>query len=134
MIEEMNRESAKALSAKVKEVLEELAQKEGLQLRPIRSVSYDPQGGEVSFKVELCLPPQQGRTPVQWTSYCHRFDLLKSDFGRTFKSRDGKREFLIVGLRPRATKRAIVCAHNGKEYLLSPSYVRAQLEESANVR
>lgn len=126
MIEEMNRATVKDLSGELREALQSFAESKGLRISPMR-VSFDPQGGEATFKIDLKLPPKPGQAPVSWQQYCWRFDLLTTDFGRTFTSRDGKRTFQITGLRPRAKKQPIICTMNGQEYTLSAAYVRERL-------
>jgi hypothetical protein len=89
----------------VDRVGKEIAEKHGLSYEP-QSASYDDDS--VKFKMLFGVPGEKGATQAErdYHDYCEMFGLEKDWLGKKF--RYGNDEYVIAGLKPRASKYPVV--------------------------
>lgn len=118
----VNRQTAKAIGAEVKEALEQVAAKHGMVLE-YKGVTYDPTG-MIRPRVELKTASADKSEFSMWaTSY----GLEPKDFGAEFSSNG--RLFRISGISPRSPKRPILCEEvaTGRTFKFTPAGVTRAL-------
>jgi hypothetical protein len=124
----MDRKTCRELAVKIEAVVREALGDE---------YQVDERGGKfdahsVTFKVQIAEKTVSGKalTPERqnFIDYAHRHELGEDALDKTFTDYTGRR-FRIVGYKPRARKRPIVCEDlQGKKYVFPVLLVKNRLE------
>lgn len=129
-----NRTNVKKLRTDLNTEFEKIGKKLGLTLN-FGNITFD--SSEVRFKLHIhervagASPEKQKMNAdmMNFAKKCCKYNLMPSDYGKTFKSLTGK-TFKIVGLNTRAQRYPIICedVSTGKKYKIPAHQVQCGLE------
>jgi len=129
-VAEWNRPEARRVTEEVNKALAEVGKELGINIVRKGNGTYDD--STFTFKVECALIGADGgvksKTAEDFKKYATMYGLKPTDFGRTFKTRDGK-EFTICGLNTKASKNTIHAKNvKGATFVFPSEQVKKHLE------
>lgn len=102
----------------------------GLEIK-VGNISYEASGDRCTVKITVALDGAESKEAQDFKRSAFVYDLKAEALGATFKR--GVSLYTIIGLKPRATKRPIICEdENGKKTVWpAESIVRQLLSHTA---
>ena len=131
--EKMTRQTAEVCIDLAEAGARKALEKHGVAVKRHRRAAYDSESGEVTLTLVCTIEGGKGADAVAFERYAEQYELKPEWLGQRFAIVAGKRRgkmMEIIGLRPRATKRPVVCRQvsTGTTFVLPAEAVKAYME------